>query len=453
MAETFERVLVANRGTVARRLVRMLAEEGLESVAVFHEGDVHEGDVEQPWVEEADFPQYLNGAATADTYLDPSRMVAAAMDTGCEMLHPGVGYLAEDIDLHATAARANVGILGVATDVLKKVYRRFALFQEVQKLAIPAARCSEDMPSGADVEKIGRTAGTLGYPLVVRAAHASVARRVDVPDALLDAVAAVRADTTFLAHDRSIYLEGLADGLRTVRTVIVGDRRGSLLSVGSYADSVGLNGAWWLAEMGRAVASDVLRAEMIEDSVRIAEAVGFVGVGSVRWVVTPSGQCFFGGLSIALPEAWPLADRVLGVDLARTGLRIDRGERLGWDHYEVEPDSHGIVLRLVHLDADTGERPEGLLERLDLPEGPDVQALAGAAEGVRCSRDTDPVLAELIVLGPTRQAALVKARSALEAVRVEGVPTNRDALLALMGGKDFWQGRYDIGSIRRALQE
>lgn len=439
-----DRILIANRGVLARHLIRVLADEGFETVSVFHEPDV-----EQPWVDEADYAVYLNGATVAETYLHPQRVISACMDAGCDGVHPGSGYLAEDLDFHDAAVRANMLVLGTDASLLQRVHDRFALFKRVRGESIGTIPCSADIGDGADPDRILNTAASLGYPLRVRAVRSRVARRVDSSDGLLGAVDAVRDEGERLARDRAVYLEGLPNGLRTISSILVADQHGSLVHLGLYEDALGLHGQWWMAEMGPGVVGEGL-SEQLADYVRtIGDLVEWTGIGTVDFAVTPSGGAWFAGLRPSLPAPHRLPEALLGVDLVRTQIRLAQGDHLGWEHHDVALDRHALVIRLLHGDPATGERPEGVLERLDLPE----QGEAGVAVGQPCSPETDPVLAEYLVVAPNRHAALIQAREALQQTAVEGVPTNREALIALLEHPEVWEGRYDVHTVQRMLSD
>lgn len=433
------RALIADRGVVARRLIEAFREEEVETVSVFSEPDV-----EQPWVDEADYGVYLNGATPAETYLHFRRVVSSALDAGCEAVHPGTSPLAQSLDLHDAAANANLLVLGTDTALLKRVHDRMRVVQLAASLRVPTIPCSSDIPDDHDPELVAQAAEELGFPLWIRSTVApAVARLARGRDDVVPLLAAVRA------AGGPVFLEAHMDGLRTVASIVVADEHGSLFPLGTYADSVGLRECWWVAEMGPEVVSEALQRKLSEYTRKIAEALDWVGIGTVRWAITPTGGCHFVRVTPALPQPWLLADEMLGVDLLRTQIRLSRGEHLAWDHADAHLDRHGLVIRLVHGDPRTGARPVGTLERLDLPT--DVEGTAGTAEGQPCGPDTDPVLAQLVVVGPTRQATLVTARRALERTSVEGVPSNRQALLDLFGQEAFWRGQYDVDSIRRAL--
>ncbi|MBW1877742.1 MAG: hypothetical protein JRI25_01270 [Deltaproteobacteria bacterium] len=444
-ASGFDRVLIANRGALARRLIRSFAEEEVETVSVFHGPDV-----DQPWVEEADYGVYLNGQTVAETYLHTNRVVGAALDAGCDAVHPGSGYLGESLEFHGAAERANVGIVGTDTQLLRRIGSRFELHQKVRSLGIATIPCSEDIPDGSDMERIANTADHLGYPVDVLSSFAPVSWRAASREALPNVVAAVRDEGERLAQDRTVYLQGRAKGQHTLGSIVVADRHGSLIHLANFADSISLHGRWWLAELGPSVASEVLQGKVAEYSLTIAKAVDWEGIGVMRWAVTPSGATYFVGVSLSLPAPYLLIEQLLGVDLVRTQVRLFQGEWLGWEHHDVSLERHGLMLRLIHIDPADGSRPEGTLERFQLPD--DVLCEPGTLEGLLCTLETDPVLAEMVVVGPTRQAALVKARAAVERTAIEGVKTNREALLALFDQETFWRGEYDVDTLPALLE-
>lgn len=442
------RVLVASRGIVARHLIEVLSqEEDTETVSVFSEPDV-----EQPWVEEATFSTYLNGATVESTYLDVTRVVSAALDAGCDAVHPGVGLVAERLDFHSLARGANLPVIGTDPRVLLRSLDRGDLDKIAREANIPMIPSSGDL---GEADEGIEAAGRLGYPLWVKASAGGVAIRVDSAAELATALPRARDRARALAGDRRLYLQQHVEGLRTVATVVVGDRKGELVQLGHYTDALQVDGRFWIAEMGPSILPPGLGERLGQWALTVAKAVDWWNIGRVRWAISPAGHAFFLGHSPCLPPTWALVEEMLGVDLVVTQLRIARGERLAWEHHDIALDRHGVLLRLLHVDPIDGSRPEGTVERLVLPVvrqgGSGLRVEAAVAEGSVCSADTDPVLAEIVVTAPTRQAALVRARAAVEAITVEGVPTSRDALLRLMAEEAFWKGEGDSRTIPRLL--
>lgn len=441
-----ERVLIASRGEVARRLIRQFREAGVETVAVFSEPDV-----EQPWVEEADYAVYLMGRTVGETYLDPRRVVSAAMDAGCDAIHPGYCFLAERVDFVQMAMLANLLVIGGDPRALARAVDRFDVRRVARDLGIPIVPASERL--APDDDGVGAGA-LLGFPLYVKAPAGQVAQRVTAQDQLPTAVARVRDIAALLHGDRTVYLERAVDHLRRCGTVVVADRHDTVVHLGETDGSLGLGVRSWVEEMGEALVGD-LHQRLGEAAVEVARAIGWTGVGRVRWALTPDGGWYLLGFSGRLTTGYTLSERVLGLDLVHTQLRMFQGEPLTWGQEAVKPTRHGVQLRIFPVDVtDPLADVEGQIERLDLPEGDEnVLVEAGTAAGQPCNRDTDPLLVKLTITGPTRHAALVRARAALEELVIEGVPTNRDFLLELLADERVWRGEYDTHTVASMLAE
>lgn len=439
------RVLIANRGEVARRLIRQFKKEGIETVVVFSEPDV-----EQPWIEEADYAVYLNGRTVAETYMDARRVVSAAMDAGCDAIHPGYCFLAERPDFVKMAGMANLSVIGADFRVLTRAVDRFDLRRVARDLSIPIIPASDPLPEGDD----GVAAGAqLGFPLYVKAVQGAVVRRVESLAALPEAVAAMRDLAEQVTGSRSVYLERAVDRLRRLGTVVVADRHDNVVHLGVTDGSLQLDYRSWVEEMGEQLVGHDLHERMGKASADVARAIGWVGVGRVRWAVLPDGGWYLLGFSPRLTTGYSLAELVHGVDLVHTQLRIHDEEELGWGQGQVKFTRHGVQLRVFPVDVAGGGGPAtGTIERLVVPEGEHVLAEVGTAEGQPVNDDTDPLLVKLTVTGPTRHAALVRARAALSELVIEGVPTNRDFLLELVANEQIWRGGYDVHTLPEMIR-
>lgn len=432
------RVLIANRGEIARRLIRHYREIGIESVVAFSEADA-----ENEYLDDADYAVYLNGRSVRDTYLSPIRVVSAALDAGCEAIHPGTCFLAEHVDFYAHATNANVAIYGCDPTIIAKVMDRAHIRQVAASLDLPMIPASA--PLGSDDD--GRAAAAqLGFPLFAKAVAGGALARVESLEHVSEAVREVRKLAAVVTGDPRVYLERAVDDQRHVGVPIVADRHGHVVHLGCLDGSLEVRYHTWVEELGPEVVPAV--AERITAaSVALARALGWVGVGKARWAVTPDGGWYLLGFSARLFAGYGLVEEVHGVDLVQTQQMALEGEPVDWDQTDATAQRHGIQLRIHHVRPDDLSRPEGSIERLVLPKG--VRCDVGVEANTPMTPDSEPVILKITATAPTRQAALVKARKALDDLVVEGVVTNVPTLRRLFDDREFWEGRYDVRLLER----
>ena len=366
------------------------------------------------------------------------------MDAGCEALHPGTCFLAEHLGFHEAAANANVLVVGPPAPVVFRVVDRLALRKVAQAAGLPLIPASEPLSSGDDGLE---SAARIGTPLYVKAVHGRVLERVEDLAEVPAAVIRVQNVARAIAGDERVYLERVVDARRHVGAVIVGEE-GSAPIVLGWVDSSAERGRFThVEECGASVVSPFVAEQLTEQAVALCKAVGWSGVGRIRWALTPDGRAYLLGISARLTNGFELVEHMHGVDLVDTQVRLAMGERLAWEQPEQPASSHGIQLRLYHQSED-GSRPDGVLTRLELPSGEAVHSSRAVDVGTACSMDTEPLLATVTVVAPTRQTAVVLARAALEQVVVEGIPTNVERLVGLLRREDFWRGEHDARVLR-----
>lgn len=440
-----QRVLIANRGEIATRLIQYYKAQGIETVAAFSEPDV-----DQAWVQEADYPVYLNGRTVAETYLDPMRVVGAALDAGADAIHPGYCFLAERVDFVQLAVNANVAVIGFDPHRLWRAVDRFELRRHAREIGIPLIPASDVLHETDDGVAIG---AQLGFPLFVKAVGGGVIRRVTRIEDLAATVTFVRDAAGLVTGERKVYLERAVDRLRSCGTVIVRDRAGTCVHLGESDASLEYQYRTWVEESGDALFTAEQRARLGKAAADLAEKIGWIGVGRVRWAVTPDGGWYLLGFSARLTTGYTLTEQVHGVDLIQTQHRVWAGEPLGWAQGDVQTTRHGVQLRVLPIDPEDPDRViDGTIERLVLPTGENVHTEVGTAEGMPCNADTDPLLVKITVTGPTRHAALVRARAALAELILEGVPTNQAFLGRLLADAAVWKGEHDTHTIDRMLE-
>jgi len=430
------RILIATRGEIARRLLAHFSAQGFETVLAFAEPEV-----DLSYMDDADYTVYLNGKTVEETYANPRRVLSAAIDSGCDVIHPGYCFLSERMDFFQMAASANMPVIGCVPQVLATVSSRMSLREAARSVGISLIPCSEVLPEDDDGVAYG---AQLGFPLFVKATEADVYERVESAGGLSSAVERVKEAARAHGAPEAVYLERVVETMRQINTTVVADHHGFCLSLGSSESTIQSGYRKWVEEIGPLTLTPELQERLDTWAVALARALGWVSVGVVRWALTPDGGAYLLGMSARLTTGYSLIEHLHGIDLVDAQFSTLLGKELEWGRADTEIRRHCIQMRVLHVDA-AGSRPEGVIERLVLPDGPLVEL--GCEEGQACSEHTDPLLLKLTVSAPTRAEALDEARKALGDLAVDGVASNLEQMRRVLAEQSFSEGNFITSSL------
>jgi len=408
-----ERVLVAHRGEIARRLLAWYRERDVETVIAFSEPDA-----EASWLDEADYDVYLNGRTVQETYLSVDRIVAAAMDAGCDAVHPGNGFLAEDVELYVQANNVNLAVIGADPMVVAHAVDRTIQRGRAESMGLPVIPASGILPDDSD----GLAEGSqVPMPLWIRGRGGRKLGHVDRLDQLAEAVSVARERAAARLGGVDLYLEHDVGDAQLLSTTVVVDRRQRAVSLGtSRAHASGPDGVTWLEELGPEIGDESLE----EHARELLRSMRWVGPATVRWARPGGRATFLQSVTMRLTTAYDLTEALLGVDLVAAHHDTLLGRPLGWPDDRAVPSRFGLQARLLHVGPGGAAPEEGVLEVLQLPE----EAAVGVDEGAALGPHTEPLLAKITVARDDRDEAVAALKTALEQVRVAGVHTNLDAL-------------------------
>jgi acetyl-CoA carboxylase, biotin carboxylase subunit len=447
---TFESVLVANRGEIARRVIRTVQRMGLKAIAVYSEADAT-----LPFVKEADDAVLLGAGAPAESYLDVAKVLEAAHQSGAQAIHPGYGFLSENAAFAQAVADAGLVWIGPSPQAILAMGDKVAARNLVGDAGVPIAPGTREPV--ADVEAALLAARVVGYPLMVKAAGGgggigmSVARD-DEELATAFVTAQSRAERFF--GNPSILLERYVSSARHVEVQILGLADGRVVALGERDCSVQRRHQKVAEETPCPVLTPALRARMVDAAVRAGESVGYRGAGTVEFLLDPSsldsgGEFYFLEMNARLQVEHPITELVTGVDLVEQQLLTAAGLPPSFDPDAVVRSGHAIELRIYAEDPKRFLPSPGTISRWVEPAGVGVRVDSGYAQGDVVTPFYDPLLAKLCVHGPDREAALELARGAVGAFEIEGLKTNLPFFAELLGNEEFISGRYDTGLIDR----
>lgn len=446
LADTFAAVttlLVANRGEIARRVFRTAKRLGMRTVAVHSDADS-----EMPFVREADVAIRIGPAPARDSYLDVKRIVAAARESGADLVHPGYGFLSEDPRLATALAKAGITFVGPPPDVLAALgdkARAKAIAERAGAPLLPDAR-GEDQRDEAFLA----AAQGIGYPVMVKpvAGGGGIGMHLVTEErSLRDALARARRQATAAFGDERVFIERAVARPRHVEVQILADSHGALVAIGERDCSAQRRHQKVIEECPSPAVDDALRARLEQTAIAIAREAGYVNAGTVEFLLDEAGEPFFIEVNARLQVEHPVTEAVYGVDLVEQQLRIAQGERLS-----LTPTrrGHAFEARVYAEDPGGGFAPStGQLVHVGWPEG--VRVDAGVEQGSVVTRHYDPLLAKVIAHGPDRASALESLARALADTTVLGVRTNLPFLLALVAHEDVRAGRIDTSFIDREL--
>ncbi len=444
-----QRLLVANRGEIARRIVRAARDLGIETVGVFSDADAT-----APYVSECDSAVRLPGTAPAETYLDVAAIIDAARRTEADAVHPGYGFLAENADAAQAVIDAGLTWVGPSPAAMRAMASKLSAKQIVQAAGVPV------LPSvpleGDDADAWTRPAEQVGFPVLVKASAGGGGRGmriVDTPDALAAAVRAARREAQAAFGDETVYCERLVRRGRHVEVQVIGDLAGTVVHAYERECSLQRRHQKILEESPSPGTHPDVLARMYEAAVAVAKAVDYTSLGTVEFMLEdpdpssppgsdPDARFFFLEMNTRLQVEHPVTEMVTGLDLVEHQLRLAGGEPLDLEQSHIVPIWNAVEVRLVAEDPATGWVPSsGTLTRFEPPDIPGVRWETGVRSGSVVPPHYDSLLAKVIAHGETRDEAFDLLRAALRGLRVHGVATNRQALLALLDDPDVRAGR------------
>jgi acetyl-CoA carboxylase biotin carboxylase subunit len=440
-----QRVLVANRGEIAVRVIRAAHELGLEAVAVYSTAD--EGALHTRL---ADRAVRIGPPPASESYLSIPSIIAAATTTGCDAVHPGYGFLAENPAFVHACEENDLAFVGPGADVMARMGDKAEAKAEMRAADVPLVPGSAGPVSYEDALAVS---ALLGYPVLLKAAAGGGGRGmrlVESPDELSDAYAQAASEAQAAFGDGSLYLEKAVSPARHVEIQVLCDAHGNVLTLGERECSIQRRHQKLIEESPSPALDAATREEMEATADRACRAIGYRNAGTFEFLVDPAGAFYFIELNARLQVEHPVTELVTQVDLVRQQLRVASGETLPLVG-RAPRRGHAIEIRINAEDPTRGFAPSpGLIERWRPPLGPGVRVDTFVEEGWRISPHYDSLLAKLVVWDESRPAAIARALQALRELEVRGVPTTRDAAIDILSSPEFRSGEYSTGFIEGA---
>ncbi|HEU5279017.1 MAG TPA: acetyl-CoA carboxylase biotin carboxylase subunit [Gaiellaceae bacterium] len=432
----FSRVLVANRGEIAVRVIRALHELGIEAVAVYSTADA--GALHTRL---ADRAVCIGPPAASESYLNVRSVVAAGETTGCEAVHPGYGFLAENPDFVRACRDNDLVFIGPDADVMARMGDKVEAKRELAAAGIPLVPGTEAVAA----KEAHAAASEIGLPVLLKASAGGGGkgmRLVERVEDLDDAFARASAEALAAFGDGTLYLEKLIAPARHVEIQVVCDADGGVLTLGERECSIQRRHQKLIEESPSPALDEATREEMENGVARACRAISYLNAGTFEFLLAPDGSYYFIELNARLQVEHPVSELVTGIDIVREQLRVAAGEQLHTTGRATRR-GHAIEIRLNAEDPARGFVPApGVIERFRPPLGPGVRLDTHVEEGSVIPPYYDSLIAKLIVWDESRDAAIERALRALRELEVRGVPTTRDAALEILASERFRSGRY-----------
>ena len=446
----FKRVLIANRGEIALRVLRACRELDIETVAVYSTADR-----EALPVQLATRSVCIGPPRAADSYLNQDAILTAARAAGCDAVHPGYGLLSENARFADACAENGITFIGPSGDVIRAMGNKAAARALMRKAGVPVVPGSDGPVP--DEKAAGAVAEAIGYPVLVKASAGGGGRgmrRVDHPADLERLFHEARAESVACFGSGELYLEKLILDPRHIEFQIMADRQGHVVHLGERDCSLQRRNQKLVEESPSKVLTPQLREQMGAAAVAAAKAAGYENAGTIEFVVDQEGHFYFIEMNTRIQVEHPVTEMVTGLDLVREQLRIAAGLPLSVKQEEVVQQGHAIECRINAEDFKAGFRPcPGTTKFLHFPGGPGVRVDSLLYNGYAVSPYYDSLVAKVIVHAPTRLEAIRRMRRALEEMIIDGYPTTADFCHLIMYHPDFIKGQYDTGFLPAHMDE
>ncbi|GMA52398.1 biotin carboxylase 1 [Alicyclobacillus contaminans] len=433
----FQRVLIANRGEIAVRVIRACRELGIETVAVYSEADKHALHVQL-----ADEAYCIGPAPSKQSYLHIPSIMTVATLAGVDAIHPGYGFLAENSDFAEVCEACGITFIGPSPEAIVTMGDKAVAKETMKKAGVPTVPGSDGLIG--DVEEAVAVAERIGYPVIIKATAGGGGKGIRVvhdPESLRQAVTTAQREAETAFGNAGVYLEKYIERMRHVEIQVLADRHGNVIHLGERDCSVQRRLQKLVEEAPCPVLPEETRRAMGEAAVAAARAVNYVGAGTIEFIYAPDGQFYFMEMNTRIQVEHPVTEWVTSVDLVREQILAAAGEPLSVKQEDVELRGHAIECRINAEDPERNFMPSpGTITEYLPPGGIGVRVDSAAYPGYRVPPTYDSMIAKLIVWAPTRQQAIDRMLRALSEFRIEGVKTTIPFHINLLRHEQFRAG-------------
>jgi acetyl-CoA carboxylase biotin carboxylase subunit len=445
----FKKILIANRGEIAVRVIRACRELGITSVAVY--SDVDRASLH---VRKADEAYHIGAPAAAESYLNVAKILDVTKRSGADAIHPGYGFLSENAKFAQACVDAGVKFIGPTAASMEMMGSKTRARREMEKAGVPfVPGTSRGLESPEQAEQV---AAKIGYPVMLKAAAGGGGkgmRLVHAPGELKAALEAAQSEAERAFGDREVYIEKAIINPRHIEMQVLADEHGSTVYLGERECSIQRRHQKVLEESPSPMVDADMRQRMGEVAVRVAQAAGYTNAGTVEFLVDQDKNFYFLEMNTRLQVEHPVTELITGLDLVHLQIRIAAGEKLPFGQEDVRIRGHAIECRIYAEDPDNNYFPSpGKITLLLLPSGPGIRRDSGMYEGWTVPIDYDPLLAKLIGYGTDRPQAISRLTRALHEYFVGGIKTNISLFHRILTDSDFQAGRLDTGYLDRLLK-
>jgi len=446
----FRKILIANRGEIAVRVVRACHEMGIIAAAVY--SDVDRGSLH---IRHADEAYPIGAAAATESYLNFQKIIEAAQRSGADAIHPGYGFLSENARFAQACADAGLKFIGPTAAAMETMGSKTRARQTMERAGVPfVPGTSRGLES---VEQAQQVAARIGYPVMLKAAAGGGGkgmRLVQAPDQLKSSLEAARSEAERSFGDSEVYLEKAIVNPRHIEMQVLADEHGNTVYLGERECSLQRRHQKVLEEAPSPIVDPKMRRQMGEVAVRVAQAAGYTNAGTVEFLVDQQRNFYFLEMNTRLQVEHPVTELVTSLDLVQLQIRIAAGERLPFAQEDVEIRGHAIECRIYAEDPDNNYFPSpGKITMLLEPSGPGIRSDSGMYEGWTVPMDYDPLLAKLIGYGIDRDQTIGRLTRALSEYFVGGIKTNIPLFRRILRNADFRAAKLDTGFLDRLLSE
>ena len=445
----FHKILIANRGEIAVRIIRACRNMGIRSVAVYSKEDQNSLHVQL-----ADQRVCIGEGPARNNYLNMERIITAARNVGADAIHPGFGFLSENADFVRLCNEYGITFIGPTADVINSMGNKSHARKTMIDANVPVVPGTKEPVYDAETGE--KFADEIGYPVMIKASSGGGGKGMRVAkskDEFEFNFNMAQRESANAFGDDTMYIEKFIENPRHVEIQIMADNFGNVVALGERDCSVQRNHQKLIEESPSPAITEKMRASMNHDAILAAKAVNYTNAGTVEFIVDPKGTYYFMEMNTRIQVEHGVTEMVTGTDLIIEQIRVAMGEPLSFTQKDVTPKGHAIECRINAEIPEKNFMPSpGVVKHLHLPAGNGVRVDTALYTGYRIPSEYDSMIAKVIVHAPNRDAALQKMRSALNEMLIMGVETNLDFQYRILKNPEFCEGKADTGFIERILR-